>query len=499
MGKYLDGNGLKKVVKGLKNYVEDKINEVPTSDLQPVCFIIDQRQTVTTDSDDMVSGNYIKDVDGKLKLISNSGAEGFAYNNTLAYIRKNSHAYVGKYSADKGMQLKQLDPTTRTKFADGTSAIPYISNDNGEYDVWAKINVDVYYKTEAYTPEGATKPNDDYVLVTIATEIPKGDNPDTWQKWDKNTLVGVYKAYVKNNKMYSISGKKASNWITQINSKAYARARGEGFRLVTYAFHKLAAILFYGYYSSLDSQKVLGYGTANLVSNAYYPKVTGLTNDLAETDTNSVTGNGASSPNMDQVYAGIGSDIKSVNFWNIENIHGDVYEWMDDLIVMQAKRPSTVETANALIYLSDYCAANGYPKITKFGKDYQLTAELLSAMNENQRFIAILDINGNITRIVQFGDYTANSEGWIKKMCFGEHADLIVKEWGGSNNTRYSDYGYVYSAGCVALRSAHSSYSAGGVGYLHLYDGAGFSHSVVGSRLQYEGTSETIHFVNNFD
>ena len=135
--------------------------------------------------------------------------------------------------------------------------------------------------------------------------------------------------------------------------------------------------MFYGYYSTLDSQTQLGYGTANIINDAYYPKITGQTDDLAGVDTNSVTGNGAVTPDNDQIIAGEGSDIKSNNFWHLENIQGDISEWLDDMTVMQAKRPSSVISSNPTIYLSDYVSVYGYPIIPKSGKDYQLTSELL--------------------------------------------------------------------------------------------------------------------------
>lgn len=466
-------------------------------DLRPMCFVIDQRWLDLSDPGGMVSENCILSSDGTLQSISNSGADGNPNNNTLTWLRQNTHAYVGRYTGFSGVRLKQLDDTTRKKFADSTSSVDYISNESGEFDVWMKINSDVYIKTEPWIPVGASVPDPDYILVTIARELPVGEDETKWEKFSQYNLYGVYPACRINNRLYSLSGKRPVNNISQIQSKSQARARGNGFKIVDYKFSKLIAFLFYGYYSTLDSQTQLGYGTVNFINKVYYPKITGQTNDLAGVDTNSVTGNGAVTPDDDQITAGEGSDIKSNNFWHLENIQGDLSEWLDDMTVMQAKRSSSVTSPNPAIYLSDYVSVYGYPIITKSGKDYQLTSELLEAMNENQRFITITDIRGNITRIIQHGDFTYNFSGYIKKMCFGDHADIIAKEFNASSNTGFCDYGYVYSAGYVARRSGYSVHPDGGVGCLNLYDSAGYTNSSIGSRLLYEGSEETIHIIDD--
>ena len=116
-------------------------------------------------------------------------------------------------------------------------------------------------------------------------------------------------------------------------------------------------------------------------------------------------------------------------------------------------------------------------------------------MKENQRFITISDINGNITRIIQHDAEYA--EGFIKKMCFGDHADIIVKEFGASSNTGFCDYNSVYSANCVARRSHYSVFPDGGVGCLDLVFSAKPTFDFIGSRLLYEGSEETIHIIDD--
>lgn len=466
-------------------------------DLRPMCFVIDQRWLGLSDPIGMVSENCILGSDGTLQKISNSGADGNPNNNTLTWLRQNTHAYVGRYNSLSGIRLKQLDDTTRKKFADCTSSVDYISNESGVFDVWMKINSDIYIKTEPWTPLGDSAPNPDYVLVTIARELPAGEDETKWEKFSQYNLYGVYEACRINNRLHSLSGKRPVNNITQKLFKSQARARGNGFKIVDYKFSKLIAFLFYGYYSTLDSQTQLGYGTTNIVNDKYYPKITGQTDDIAGADTNSVTGNGAITPDNDQIIAGEGSNIKSNNFWHLENIQGDLNECLDDMTVMHAKRPSSVTSSDPTIYLSDYVSIYGYPIITKSGKDYQLTSELLEAMNENQRFITISDIRGNITRIIQHGDFTSPSNGFIKKMCFGDHADIIVKEFGASNNNGFCDFCNVRSTGSIAYRSNASVDPKGGVGFFDLYDSDAIGGLYTGARLLYEGSEKTIHIIDD--
>lgn len=465
-------------------------------DLRPVCFVIDQRGLTISDPVSMVSENCIKNTDGTLQPISNNGAVGDPNNNMLTWLRQNSHLYVGKYTAINGkMRLKQLDDSTRKKFADGTSSVEYITSESGDYDVWLKFGSDICWKTESYTPVGLSTPDPDYVLVTICNEIPAGEDESKWQKWSKNKLIAVYPSTRINNKLYSLSGKRQTNNITQTNAKAQARARGNGFTLVDYQMNCLIALLFYGYYSSLDSQGQCGYGTANLFDGAYHPKITGLTDDLGMTDTDSITGNGASTPDEEQIKAGEGSDIKSVNFWGIENCWGDASEWIDNLHVMLAKRPDSVATKNISLYLDDYLSVYSSVIVTERGVSRTITLADMEDISKYRTYVAISDPKGNIIRLIE--GFLQNTEGYIKRMQFGDYADVFVKDFGANANTAFCDYGSVYSAGYVARRSASSASAVGGVGCLSLYYSAGSTYSYFVSRLLFEGTDDNVHIIDD--
>lgn len=472
-------------------------------DLRPMTFIIDQRYLSNlSDPVGMVSENCILNADGSLTSISNTGKDGNPNNNTLTWIRQNTHAFVSRYMGFSGLRLKQLSDTTRKKFADGTSSVDYISNESGEFDVFLKFGSDIFYKTEAFTPQGQANPNVDYVAVTIAKELSEGESEANWVKWSQYKLIGVYPACQIGNKLYSLSGKRSVNNISQTNSIARAKARGTNFNICDYDMTKLFAFLFYGYYSSLGCQQICGYGTSNLVDNVYYPKITGGTDELAMTDTDTTTGNGAATPDSDQIKAGTGSDIKSVNFWGLENCWGDLSEWISNLRVMEAARPESNNTPNVSNYIADYL--DEYISITITKQDgtdvtYTSKADFLAAYdNPASRFLAITDKNNVIVRAIDVGK-TANSEGYIKKMIFGKHADIIAKEYnnGAGADTGFCDYGSVSSAGIVALRSNSSAGPSGGVGGLDTWLTAGNASSSVGARLLYDGDENTVYIIND--
>ena len=471
--------------------------------LNPVVFIIDQRYVNNlSDPEAMVSENCILNSDGSLTSISNNGADGDPNINTLTWLRQNTHAYVSRYVGFSGVRLKQLSDTNRKMFADGSSAASYISNENGEFDVFLKFGSDIYYKTEAWIPKGQTEPNSDYVAVSIARELPANEDANKWCKWSQYKLIGVYEACQINNKLHSLSGKRPVNDISKDLSINMAKSRGTNFDICDYDMTKLFAFLFYGYYSSLGCQQICGYGTKNDVSGRYYPKITGSTDELNMTDTDTTNGNGAASPSEDQIKAGIGSDIKSVNFWGLENCWGDISEWLSNLYVMEASRPSTIITPNITNYVADYLNEYSNIIVTKpTGVDVTYTSKeqfLADYPNPASRFLSIFDKNSNIIRIID-ADKTDSDGKYIKKMLFGAHADITAKVYGNSTNayTGFTDSCQVGSAGDVGRRSHYSVNPDGGVGALMVWFQASTAHEYAGARLLYDGDESNVHIVDD--
>lgn len=468
--------------------------------LRPVVFIIDQRYNLgLSEPNDMVSENYILNSDGSLSVISDNGFSGNPNINTLTWLRKNTHAYVSKYTANKGVRLKQLSDTNRKIFADGTSAASYISNENGEFDVFLKFGSDIYYKTEAWIPKGQTEPDPDYVAVTIAKELPSSEDASKWCKWNQYNLIGVYPACQINNKCYSLSGKRAINNIQLHNIIPMIKNRGNNFSYCTYGMAKLFAFLFYGYYSSLGSQQICGYGTVNKINNTYYPKITGSTDELNMTDTDNTNGTGAINPSEDQIKAGIGPDIKTVNFWGLESCWDDVDEFLSDVYIMFASRTSGNPNPNN--FVADYIDSNGSCLITKStGKDviYKSKDEFVKDYPiSNNTFVCYTDKDINALRIIDTSITNARM-GYIKKMIFGDHADIIPKAYdnGVNADTGFTDSAFFNYANHKICRSGYCNYPNNGISHIDSRDGA-YPGNMSGVRLMYNGSEYTVHVIND--
>lgn len=469
--------------------------------LRQVVFIIDQRFINSlVDPDDMVSANCILNSDGTLTKISSSGSVGDPNNNALSWIRKNTHAYVSRNLGFAGVRLKQLSDSNRKMFADGTSAADYISNENGEFDVFLKFGSDIYYKTEAWIPKGQTEPDPDYVAVTIGTEISPTDDASKWCKWSQYKLIGVYPSCQINNKLYSLSGKRPLSKISHDDSIKRAKARGEYFSICNYAMTKLFAFLFYGYYSSLGSQQICGYGTRNYTNNTIYPKITGSTDELNMTDTDSTNGTGPDNPNEDQIIAGIGSDIKTVNFWGLESYWGDTCERLFDLKIMESRNANSGQILQPTRYVVDYIETYGSIIVTKStGIDviYDSKDKFIEDYNGySNKFIAVCDENEEITRVIdvlhlRFG------YAYIEKMIFGTHADIIAKTIGGyaSSNLCFTDYTYVGNLGYTGTHSYGTKNPEDGISCITIDNIQGAV--AYGARIMYNGNENTVHVIDD--
>lgn len=474
--------------------------------LRPVVFIIDQRYSYgLNDPDAMVSENCILNSDGTLTSISNSGSVGNPSNNTLTWLRQNTHAYVSKNVGLTGVRLKQLSDSNRKMFADGTSAANYISNESGVFDVLLKFGSDIYYKTEAWTPKGASKPDSNYVAVTIAIEIPSTEDANKWHKWSQYKLIGVYPACKINNKLYSLSGKRAVSDLTNTTSITYAKARGESFSLCDYDMTKLFAFLFYGYYSSLGSQQICGHGTSSYANSYNYAKITGSTDELGMTDTDTTTGNGPDEPNKDQIIAGIGSDIKAVNFWGLESCWGDTAEILCNASILYASRESSTNMSTVL-YLSDYISFNGSATITKHtGEDVVYTTKedfLKDYTNRYQKFIRIYDTTSKNTRFIELYSGMNNSSfAYITQMIFGPHADIVPKlcKDKSSADTGFCDYFFNYSGGedAVLMRSGQGDTDGAGISFLAVDTYNSINIRLRGGRIMYAGDENTVHVIDD--
>ena len=243
-------------------------------------------QTIS-DPATMISG----DVNGKL----------------IKKLRANSHRYLGKYTADGVMTLCQLDDSDSTKFYDGSAA----TLDGTQGDVF--MQHPTFYTHAEELSDGVWQ---------IGFADYRVD--DTWLEWSDRDLIGAYEACATTafdgttqnaandgtGYLRSISGVASLASVSQANFKTKARNRSGHFSLVRWEHQNIMAFLFYALYGNMNCQAICGHGTA------VNSKITGLTNALGMTDTNSVNGNQS-----------------SINFWGLDNWWGNKYEWVDNVSI----------------------------------------------------------------------------------------------------------------------------------------------------------------------
>ena len=209
-------------------------------------------------------------------------------------IRSASHLYLGTQTEDGNQLICQLKDDDGTKYADGTSA----ALDGTEGDQWMKLPV-FWWKVVTTTSGNS------YTIMFALS----GEPGPTWHKWEGDRhLVGVHKMYVSDSKGYSRSNVVGTVEYSWENGKAYARARGTGYTLVTWEWHCMMAALFYAKYGRMDAQTQCGTGSN---SNT---RTLGTNDSLGMTDTTSANGN-----------------ADNTKFWGIENWWGDINEWMDNI------------------------------------------------------------------------------------------------------------------------------------------------------------------------
>lgn len=270
-------------------------------------------------------------------------------NSCIQWIRDNSHRYVAKYNTNTHeVIICQLDDTDSTKYYDGTDASSDIvplegSGSNTGY------NIGVFMKMPTFWYKGT---EGDQVDISFAIEEPEDAN-DNWVKWNGNTLIGAYEAFVgyavsiNHPNVFSYSGTASTGNVSQKNFIGNLfNTHNYGFQLVDWQMHCVMAILFYAYYGNTNSQAICGSGTNS------YEKETGQTNSLGMKDTDSTNGNSM-----------------SINFWGLENWWGNKYEWMDSITTdgsgITISSPDPTGSRNVAFNQYD---SNFYPNKLKFGK-----------------------------------------------------------------------------------------------------------------------------------
>lgn len=170
----------------------------------------------------------------------------------------------------QGVSVCYLSDSNATQYQGGAGA----STDGTEGDVMTYLP-DLYYRYE--------KLDAAHFRYGIHTEPVDG----TYRHFPAS-LVGRYKGYVSDGKLYSRSGVRPTANLTFDEFKMAATARGDGYQLIDFTQHCQLAMLLYAKYKTRNLQSVLGSGGASYNEG----NDTGMRNAFGLTDTTPETATG---------------------------------------------------------------------------------------------------------------------------------------------------------------------------------------------------------------
>ena len=221
-------------------------------------------------------------------------------NTAISWIINNIHRVLAKKTADGEMTYIRLwDYTSNYYSTDLEDFSPTKETDltGAQGDVFVKLPT-FYYKSE----ETAT----DIWKITFAINKPD----DTYKTWDGNDLIGAYKGYVENSKLYSRSGVTPNNDHYYNEYKTYVANRGTGFSLVKWKHHCMIAFLYYAWLGHMNANMMIGYGQSS------YPQTTGVSNAYGTNYTGGLY---------------YGGDPTFTNLFGLENWINNTYEFLDNV------------------------------------------------------------------------------------------------------------------------------------------------------------------------
>lgn len=232
--------------------------------------------------------------------------------------------------------------------------------------------------------------------------------------------------------------------MTDIPSYRYSHKGGQSTgRLTSVVFHNYATALGSGF-------DIIDYETHCKIAHLFYAKYANRNPQemskfgYGENSYDRIIGTTSLLGNND------GKTDTQISFLGIEDFYGGKHEWM-----------SGIHSNGSIYYIYD-----------GFEPDAEPTASY---------------------RTVDIGGSELIREGYISKVYWGEHGDMILTEMSGSSTTHYCDWGGVADSGWhVARRSSISAYDDGGVAHFIVYDVSSDSLIDIGSRIQYRGPIQVI-------
>lgn len=214
--------------------------------------------------------DYIIDQTGKYEnpIIVN---EKNLYGNKLtsiSSIRNMSKLVVGYYDETSAKLIwSPIDDSSKTIVKCNTPAYPI--NINVSKYISEHPTADVFMKLpEFWWRCWNINNNSDTVAFKFVTDEPTDGN--TWNHWDGNIFIGVYKSGTNKvndvSVLRSISGIPAYIGDSCDSYKTFARNKGAGYRCVTYEAHRIMALLFFGFYGHPNDNEVFGAITSSSTS-----------------------------------------------------------------------------------------------------------------------------------------------------------------------------------------------------------------------------------------
>lgn len=258
----------------------------------------------------------------------------------------------------------------------------------------------------------------------------------------RRVLVGVTEAVDIGGKLWSCkhllnstSGLTSTGNLTATQFHNYANALGSGFDIIDYESHCKVAYMFMAKYKSKDPQSMeqFGFGERS------YERTLGTTSSLGNKD---------------------GHTNTQIAMFGIEDWYGCKDEWMGG-----------IHSNTRTYYIYDGFEPGKVPTVP-----YR-TIETNPVTTH---------MDGTIKEV-------NDMSGYISRMMWGEHADLIMAENSGSNAYFYPDHSIVgYDGWRVVDRSSDYAYENGGLFYFRGYYESSHYYYATGSRIQYRGKIEVI-------
>lgn len=264
----------------------------------------------------------------------------------------------------------------------------------------------------------------------------------------RRVLVGVTEAVNRNGKLWSCkhplnstSSLTSTGDLTAIQFHNYAKALGSGFDIIDYESHCKVAYMFMAKYKSKDPQSMEQFGFGEHSSQ----RTLGTTSSLGNKD---------------------GHTNTQIAMFGTEDWYGCKSECMGG-----------IHSNTRTYYIYDGFEPDKVPTVP----------------------YRIIETNPGTTQLDGTIKEADSMSGYISRMIWGEHSDLIIAENSGTAAYFYPDYGNVGNSGWhVVQRSSYQDDDDCGLFYFDGYRKSGDSYYAIGSRIQYRGKIEVIEDPQEF-